>query len=238
MIEFSSEMDVELVQSIGSDITHAGAAWVSVNAEKALERVRSGEGSLGVIESLMASGHGSPFEHNLMTFVISAPIMVWREFHRHRVGFSYNEQSGRYSKMKPRFYVPPRERPCKPVPNFKPMRPEFEALSESEYSEMVLILKSTHESAWDSYEALLALGTAKEVARSVLGVGIYSTCWVTCNCRSLMHFLKVRVKSEKSRKMSYPQYEIDSVASKMEAIWQGLFPLTAKWFVEYGRDGV
>ncbi|GAA3042274.1 hypothetical protein GCM10020000_21500 [Streptomyces olivoverticillatus] len=54
----------------------------------------------------MRDRHGSPFEHNSMTFFISAPIFVFREFMRHRVGWSYNEESGRYRELEPVFYVP------------------------------------------------------------------------------------------------------------------------------------
>ena len=40
-----------------------------------------------------------------MTFFISAPIFVFREFMRHRMA-SYNEESGRYRELRPVFYVP------------------------------------------------------------------------------------------------------------------------------------
>ena len=41
----------------------------------------------------MRDRHGSPFEHNSMTFYVQAPIFVFREFMRHRIA-SYNEESG------------------------------------------------------------------------------------------------------------------------------------------------
>ena len=55
----------------------------------------------------MRDRHGSPFEHNSMTFYVQAPIFVFREFMRHRIA-SYNEESGRYRELRPVFYVPAR----------------------------------------------------------------------------------------------------------------------------------
>ncbi|WP_204268146.1 FAD-dependent thymidylate synthase, partial [Escherichia coli] len=63
----------------------------------------------GLINYLMRDRHGSPFEHNSMTFYVQAPIFVFREFMRHRIA-SYNEESGRYRELRPVFYVPARER--------------------------------------------------------------------------------------------------------------------------------
>ncbi len=57
----------------------------------------------------MRDRHGSPFEHNSMTFYVQAPIFVFREFMRHRIA-SYNEESGRYRELRPVFYVPAPER--------------------------------------------------------------------------------------------------------------------------------
>ena len=63
-------------------------------------RRKDPERSEGLINYLMRDRHGSPFEHNSMTFFISAPIFVFREFMRHRVGWSYNEESGRYRELR------------------------------------------------------------------------------------------------------------------------------------------
>ena len=64
------------------------------------------ERDAGLIRFLMRERHGSPFEHGYFRFLVKAPLFVVREHHRHRAGHSYNEWSGRYSKMEPEFYVP------------------------------------------------------------------------------------------------------------------------------------
>src|SRR3954462_13540654 len=92
-IQFRSDMTVELVRSSAHDADVLFAARVSTLGEQSLDELQKDpERSTGLINYLMRDRHGTPFEHNSMTFFISAPIFVSREFHRHRVGFSYNEE--------------------------------------------------------------------------------------------------------------------------------------------------
>src|SRR5881396_795649 len=87
---------------LASDLAVVNGARVSFNQEsQALS-----ERDAGLIRFLMRDGHGSPFEHGYFRFIVKAPLFVVREHHRHRAGHSYNEWSGRYSKMEPEFYVP------------------------------------------------------------------------------------------------------------------------------------
>ncbi|MFC8886946.1 FAD-dependent thymidylate synthase, partial [Streptomyces cinereoruber] len=96
-IDFRSDVTVDLVKSAAADSDVLWAARVSTAGEQSLEELQKDpERSKGLINFLMRDRHGSPFEHNSMTFFISAPIFVFREFMRHRVGWSYNEESGRY----------------------------------------------------------------------------------------------------------------------------------------------
>jgi thymidylate synthase (FAD) len=76
---------------------------------------------------------------------------------------------------------------------------------------------------------------AREVARMVLPVSIYSSAYVTVNARSLMNFLSLRLKSDDSRYPSYPQREIEMVAEKYEDAWSELMPITHASFVANGR---
>jgi len=125
-MQFISTVDVRLIQSMGSDAHLASAAWVSTSAEDGLKRAAENPADVsGVINYLMKHRHGTPFEHSAMTFYVHAPIFVWREWHRHRIGFSYNEESGRYKQLDPVFYIPDRERPVVKVDSWKPGRPKF-----------------------------------------------------------------------------------------------------------------
>src|SRR5262245_43154499 len=107
-LTFTDKMHVEFIDHVGSDVDIARAAWVSTMGERADEGDPKRVG--GLINMLMRDRHGSPFEQGLMRFRVSAPIVVFREHMRHRIA-SYNEMSGRYTEMKPEFYVPGVGRP-------------------------------------------------------------------------------------------------------------------------------
>ncbi|HUM87637.1 MAG TPA: FAD-dependent thymidylate synthase, partial [Actinomycetota bacterium] len=176
--------------------------------------------------------HGSPFEHNSMTFFVSAPIFVFREFMRHRMA-SYNEESGRYRELNPVFYVPGPER--KLVQQGKPGAYEFVDGDESQHEVVVAQTKAACEQAYAAYQAMLDAGIAREVARGVLPVATYSSMYVTMNARSLMNFLSLRTKRPDAAFPSFPQREIEMVADRMENYWAELMPLTHAAFENNGR---
>jgi thymidylate synthase (FAD) len=96
-------------------------------------------------------------------------------------------------------------------------------------------LGDSYQQSYAKYESLLHAGYAKEVARVVLPVGIYSSCWVTCNPRSLMSFLSLRTHEPTAKFASYPQAEIEMAARAAEKILADGWPLTYAAFVRHGR---
>jgi thymidylate synthase (FAD) len=104
-----------------------------------------------------------------------------------------------------------------------------------QFSGSVAAMKRAYEAAYVEYKNMLDLGIAREVARTVLPVGLYSSMYVTMNARALMNFLSLRTKHEGSHFPSYPQREIEMVAEKMEEIWAELMPLTYAAFNSGGR---
>lgn len=87
-VHFRDDVTVDLVKHSASDSDVLWAARVSTAGEQSLEELtKDPERSKGLINYLLRDRHGSPFEHNSMTFFISAPIFVFREFMRHRVGW-------------------------------------------------------------------------------------------------------------------------------------------------------
>ena len=231
---FRSDVTVELVKHTASDADVLFAARVSTLGEQSLDELgKDPERSKGLINYLMRDRHGSPFEHNSMTFLISAPIFVFREFMRHRVGWSYNEESGRYRELQPVFYIPGPDR--KLVQQGKPGRYEFVHGTDQQAAEAYEQMTMAYQEAYDSYRGMLAAGIAREVARSVLPVGLFSSMYATCNARSLMHFLGLRTQHELAKVPSFPQREIEMVGERMEAEWAKLMPLTHDAFNANGR---
>ncbi|MFJ2032142.1 FAD-dependent thymidylate synthase [Streptosporangium sp. NPDC087985] len=232
---FLDDVTVELVKHSASDSDVLWAARVSTAGEQSLEEIhKDPERSKGLINYLMRDRHGSPFEHNSMTFFISAPIFVFREFHRHRVGWSYNEESGRYRELQPNFYIPGAER--KLVQEGRPGKYVFVEGSEGQHKLVNEAMEAAYRQSYAAYQEMLEAGIAREVARAVLPVGLFSSMYATCNARSLMHFLSLRTKDEQAKVPSFPQREIEMVAEKMEAAWSALMPLTHAAFVANGRS--
>ena len=232
-IIFREDMSVELVKSSASDADVIWAARVSTTGDKSLEDVGSDASkSEGLINYLARERHGSPFEHTSMTFFISAPIFVFREFMRHRIA-SYNEESGRYRELKPVFYIPSKER--KLVQIGKAGSYTFIDGTPEQYEITVKSIKDTCVLAYENYQKMLAAGVAREVARAVLPVTLYSSMYVTMNARALMNFLSLRTSRDGSHFPSYPQREIEMVAEKMEAEFAKLMPITYGAFEKSGR---
>lgn len=235
-IEFRSDVTVELVRASAADSDVLFAARVSTQGEQTLEAAASRQDATvrdrGLINYLMRDRHGSPFEHNSMTFYVQAPIFVFREFMRHRIA-SYNEESGRYRELSPVFYVPGPERNLVQVGkpgayDFLPGTPEQHAMVDAE-------VRGVCEAAYAAYQRMLDAGVAREVARAVLPVTIYSSMYVTMNARSLMNFLSLRTKREGTHFPSFPQREIEMVAELMEESFADLMPLTYESFNANGR---
>ncbi|MFF4868826.1 FAD-dependent thymidylate synthase [Streptomyces sp. NPDC003444] len=233
-IDFRSDVTVDLVKSAAADSDVLWAARVSTAGEQSLEELQKDpERSKGLINFLMRDRHGSPFEHNSMTFFISAPIFVFREFMRHRVGWSYNEESGRYRELQPVFYVPDASR--KLVQEGRPGKYVFVEGSQEQHDLVSRSMEDSYRQAYETYQEMLAAGVAREVARAVLPVGLFSSMYATCNARSLMHFLGLRTQHELAAVPSFPQREIEMVGEKMEEHWARLMPLTHAAFNKNGR---
>ncbi|MDP2288427.1 MAG: FAD-dependent thymidylate synthase [Actinomycetota bacterium] len=232
-LTFRSDITVELVRDSANDADVVFAARVSTAGEQSLDDVDADAGSSkGLINFLMRERHGSPFEHNSMTFFVQAPIFVWREHMRHRMA-SYNEESGRYRELKPVFYVPARDRQL--VQIGKTGAYEFLDGSDEQYELLDRRMRESCTQSYAAYQEMLDAGIAREVARMVLPVSIFSSAYVTVNARALMNFLSLRRKAEDSTYPSYPQREIEMVAERYEEEWSRLMPLTHAAFVANGR---
>jgi thymidylate synthase (FAD) len=211
---------VALDAALASDLAVVNGARVSFNqlSDELTERDE------GLIRFLMRESHGSPFEHGYFRFIVKAPLFVVREHHRHRAGHSYNEWSGRYSKMEAEFYVPDfvRTQVGKPgAYSFEPVDDETREVTRREIEENA-------QRAFQAYERMLERGVAKEVARAVLPLSTYTKYFWSCNPRSLMHFCSLRNHEA-------AQYEIRQYAAAAESFLERHMPVTHAAFVERGR---
>lgn len=193
------------------------------DADDLREEVKKNKGR---INYLMREKHGTPFEHNFFCFRITAPIFVIREWHRHRIGWSYNEQSGRYMELGDKFYVPAETNVRKRVG--KPGAYRYEYAGDELAVTFSAILEKACEDSYGAYKAALDQGVAPEQARLFLHVNHYSSFYASCNARSLMHFLALRNSAQ-------AQWEIREYAKVLESCFAEKMPVTYEAFVTNNR---
>lgn len=210
---------VELINWNGTDVDVARNAKVSYNKDLD-ERLNDPAHVKGLINFLIREGHMSPFDHGTATFLVETPIFVAREFMRHRTG-QFNEISGRYSTWDFKFYVPNPDRPL--VQEGKAGDYRFVPGSNEQYATVLKSFEKVYNVQIEEYEKMIAMGIAKEVARDVLGLNLFTRFYATFNTRNLMHFLNLRTADN-------ALYEIREVADAMEAHFEENMPHTyAAW---------
>lgn len=207
---------------MGSDLHIVNNARVSFDQESAqfTDRER------GLLNFLMRERHGSPWEAVVFRFDVKAPLFVIREWQRHRMG-SFNEQSARYSEIPDHFYVPEseyvREQKGKPGSYF------FDAITDAALvQETIDTIEQTQRACFDAYDRMLAQGIAKELARTVLPVGMFSRMKWTVNLRALFNFLSLR-------NHDHAQREIRDYAVAVEQLAKDVVPIAFECFEANGR---
>jgi thymidylate synthase (FAD) len=206
---------VRLINFMGGDETVVLAARVSTG-----KGLKGEEQDRKLIHYLMKHKHETPFEHSVFQFHISCPLFVARQWFRHRVA-SYNERSGRYVEYEDEFYLPQRLRlqakSNKQASEFGEIPNEHELLT---------MIQETYELVYERYKKLLAAGVARELARSVLPLSLYTQFYWTINARSLMNFINLRADAG-------AQWEIRQYAEAIARIFKAKMPWTWEAFVQY-----
>lgn len=213
---------VKLVSLMGTEVDIVNAARVSFHKE--VEEMDAAD--QGLISFLVKNRHGTPFEQGFQsTWHVRMPIFVMREWARHRIGHSINEESGRYVELRPDFYIPDfiRRQEGKPG-SYEFTEHESEPVREKTKK---LILEQSEE-AYAKYSEMIEMGVAREQARIVLPLNIYTEIRWTANARSMMHFLGLRNSPD-------AMYEIREYARSMEKIFALRMPYTHQAFISNGR---
>lgn len=220
MVKVLDKGYVEFVDFMGGDLRVVNSAKVSFNKQS--EEMGVPEGKL--INYLMKHKHGTPFEHSVFTFRVKAPIFVTREWQRHRIG-SFNEMSGRYVEFMPEFYMPQQWRA--PAATNKQGSLFLSAQPTSWDAENSSLYEDSVGEAYQNYTALIEQGVAKEMARMVLPLSLYTEFYWTVNARSLMNFLNLRLGED-------AQWEIQQYAKNIEYMFEQSMPITHEAWVDNG----
>jgi thymidylate synthase (FAD) len=193
--------------------------------EEAREKcVCKGSGKTSGDEKLLSflwkNNHATPFEMAGMTIEVQAPIMVFREWHRHRTQ-SYNEMSARYTPLPDLSYVPTVERL---LLNSKTNKQAgvvagADELSEGVAAELMAEERAFNEAAERFYQKKLKAGVPKELARTHLGVSRISRMRASANLRNWLGFLTLRADVK-------AQWEIRQYAFALAGLVKEAFPRT------------
>jgi len=204
---------VRLVDHMGGDNAVVQAARVSYG-----KGLKGEEADKKLIGFLLSNRHTTPFEHTSFKFHVKAPIFVARQWFRHRMA-SYNEISGRYTEMKDEFYIPETFRAQSKTNKQGSVEGDLNHLWCSNK------LKKSCEEAYVVYEGLIKSGVAKEMARMVLPVNIYTEWYWTLNAHALMHFIRLRSDG-------HAQWEMRQYSDTIFHMWEKVMPWTAEAFVK------
>lgn len=205
---FINKQSVQLISSMGSDLSVVNAARVSFGSTK--QELDAKDEKL--IKYLADHKHMSPFEHCTATFLIKCPIYISKQIMRHRT-FSYNEISRRYTSKDIEFYVPPVFRA-----QAKSNRQASEGTIENnEFAKVSYEMQLG--AAYAMYQALLSDGICREQARGILPQALMTEFYMTGNLRNWAHFLSLRLPKD-------AQGEVQELAQMLQKELTKLYPIS------------
>jgi len=201
---------VELLGTFGDDLTVVNAARVSYNKEVNVLEPKDAK----LIKYLAEHNHVTPFFHPQIRLRLKMPIFVAREWYRHQIGFARNEVSRRYVDYKAEMYLPDsiRERDAKLKQGSKGSPVADNTLA------MELVDKANQD-AEETYEKLLAMNVAPEVARTVLPQGMYTEFIETGSLAAYARLCGLRLDPS-------AQWEIRQYASAVSELLSVKFPVS------------
>jgi thymidylate synthase (FAD) len=215
---------VRYIDHMGTDERICEAARISYRAPS-----KGKEQDQKLINYLWKNKHTSPFEMVKITLNIKMPIFVMRQYVRHRMQ-NLNEVSARYTELPNEFYIPK-------VWRKQDTKNKQGSINESEFNPEWMIpnhgwVNSTEalrlhcENSYKLYQQMLAVGIAREMARMVLPINIYTEIYACWDMKNLLHFITLRDDS-------HAQAEIQEYGKAIKSICKKLFPMTMNAYEKY-----
>lgn len=212
-----------LLDVMGDDDTIVQSARVSY-----AKGTRRTSNDKHLLRYLLRCRHTSPFEQCRIRLEVKLPIFVERQWVRHRTA-SLNEMSARYSVLPSEFYIPaPDDVRAQSTTNKQGRESPMEDWAIEAYREN---LRDTCTSAYKNYEDALNMGVAREIARCLLPINIYTKKVWTCDLHNLFHYLDLRLDL-------HAQLEIRSYATAIAAIVKEWVPWAWEAFVDYRLEAM
>ena len=214
---------VRLVDSMGGDDAIVQAARVSYG--QGTSRVSQDR---GLIRYLMRHRHTTPFEMVEFKFHCKMPIFVARQWVRHRTA-NINEYSLRYSEARDEFYTPdPEHIQFQSAMNKQGRMGDVPA----EMKQKVLdYFNEISERSFAMYTELNEAGVARELARAILPVNLYTEWYWKNDLHNLLHFVGLRSDS-------HAQYEIRVFSDAMAESVKAVAPFAWEAYQDYVVQGM
>ena len=208
---------VRLIDHMGTDQRIVEAARLSYKSPS-----KGDESDKKLIAYLYKNRHTSPFEQCNITYNIKLPLFVQGQLVRHRTQ-RLNQLSTRYTEMTDEFYFPDVYR----VQDTKNKQGSLVAdMSADWHVDQNRLMQDTCNASYKAYLTLLESGVAKEMARMILPVNLYTEIYSNWDLHNLMHMFTLRLDH-------HAQLEIRVIAQAMFDIFEELYPWTAEAYKKY-----
>jgi len=197
-------------------ITSAKASFNKADDYKSI----SDDRKLSLMKYLIRNHHTTPFQQPYITFFIEAPLFTIRQIRTYRLAV-HNETSYRYTDAtseESMFYLPNIRKQSK-----SNKQGSDGLLEDNNYQELI---KKHVEDSYKLYQSMINDGVAREVARMVLPVNIYSGIVTTMSLHGWLHFLDQRLKKD-------AQDEVRQVALDIQ---KHIYKLNMPIFIEAMRQ--
>jgi thymidylate synthase (FAD) len=177
-----------------------------------------------LINYLAKHNHVTPFFHPQIRMRLKMPIFVAREWYRHQIGFARNEVSRRYVDYEAEMYLPNivRERNV--------TLKQGSLASEIGDGDMArALIQDINDRAEETYEQLLKMKVAPEVARTVLPQGMYTEFIETGSLAAYARLCGLRL--DPSAQWEIRQYAAvvsEQIAAKFPVSWAALTGVPAQ----------
>lgn len=177
----------------------------------------------GLIRYLLRHKHTTPFEMIEFKFCLKLPIFIARQMIRHRTA-NVNEYSGRYSVMKDEFYKPNVDNVRQQSLSNK--QGSIGAIQEEDAVAFLQKIDDLCCQSYQEYEKAIENGVAREQARMLLPLNLYTEWYWKVDLHNLLHFLALRCDS-------HAQWEIRVFADAMLELIKPIVPWTIEAWEDY-----
>lgn len=207
---------VRYIDKMGDDNRILEAARISYKSPS-----KGYDADTKLLHYLWKNRHTSPFEMVKLTLNIKMPIFIMRQYVRHRMQ-NLNEVSARYTELPEEFYTPTEWR----AQDTKNKQGSSGAFGVDENFAFTERLRAHNRNSYQVYQDLISQGIAREMARMVLPVNIYTEIYACWDLKNLLHFITLREDA-------HAQAEIQAYGKAIRTICEEFFPRTMEAFDKY-----